>query len=160
MLHGAHSKLASKDDDAHLGFSTQTEPSPKQLDYAAKLAQRAGIEMPDDAYTHRSACTSFIDNALSMISPSAAQERFATSLAEARGVPLPPDVLTSAKAVSEYIDRNTPPSGYSPANDSTLPTTKQLLFAAQVVACAQTVPMHLCIHEAVCTEHCALCTVH
>jgi len=130
-LHGAHSKLASKDDDAYLGFP-QTEPSQKQLDYAEKLAQRAGITIPDDVRTHRSACTSFIDDALSMIPPSAAQERFATSLAEARGVPLPGDVLRSAKAVSEYINRNPLASGYSPTNDSTLPTTKQLLFAAQL----------------------------
>uniref|UniRef100_A0A7S2MDI0 Uncharacterized protein n=1 Tax=Haptolina brevifila TaxID=156173 RepID=A0A7S2MDI0_9EUKA len=124
-------------DDAYSNFA----PSEKQLQYAQRLAQRTGLDLPPEALSDKESCSAFIDEALSKSPPSANQVAYAKSLAQSACIELPEQVLRSAKSCSEFIDeiqQSGSTAGFAGgsagggAATSRLPTDKQIIFAASL----------------------------
>lgn len=117
-------------------------PSEKQLMYAQRLAQQLSLELPQEAQSDMSACSNFIDDALSRAKPTDRQIEFAKIIAASLQQPLPDHVLESSKAISLYIESNKmlvpqgagggAMSGGMGSSGSGEPTEKQILFAARL----------------------------
>ncbi len=109
-------------------------PSPKQLDYAARLAAQHSQDLPEEAKQSSITCSAFIDRMLEEFPnpPTDKQIAFATRLCAEKGVPMRQEAMTDKRKISEFIDElmgNAPGGGESAAGE---PTSKQLIFAASL----------------------------
>ena len=86
---------------------SDNKPSEKQLEFAQKIAQKLGIDVPESAVNDRAACSSFIEaNREAALRPSAKQISFAENIAKNKGLVVPPDALKDGRELSKWIDEN------------------------------------------------------
>lgn len=91
--------------------ATRQGPTPKMGEFAAGIAKRLNLELPEDVLMDFEACKAFIDankDAASAIpmAPSEKQLKFADSIAKKKGLTIPPATLAHGKELSKWIDEN------------------------------------------------------
>jgi DNA topoisomerase-3 len=88
-------------------MSDNNAPSNKQLEFASKIAQKLGIDLPEDVLQDRKACSAFIEaNQEAALRPSAKQIAFAENIAKNKGLTVPPAAMKDGRELSKWIDEN------------------------------------------------------
>ncbi|KAL3920028.1 MAG: hypothetical protein SGPRY_005409 [Prymnesium sp.] len=100
----------------------ETPPTDKQLGYAQMLAERANLELPEEALRYSHACSNFIDEARAVIPPTQKQIHLANKLAKEKNIILPEAAIESTAAASTFINTKI-------GADADLPSEKQLALA-------------------------------
>ena len=111
-------------------YRSRPAPSEKQLAYAQALAQQTYVEVPDEAFSCRRTCSSFIEECLAAAPPTPRQLAYAQVLSGS--VPLPANVPRSRAACSAFIEQRAPSTSAQDATGGAQPSQKQLLYAAQL----------------------------
>jgi len=134
---------ATRMQEADFGFSSAPRPpSEKQVQYAQRLAQQLGFELPSETLNDMTQCSNFIDEMLSKAPPSERQVAFAKQIATTANIELPEAALQSSKSISQYIEANQmllqgPGMGGGmgmgmAGGANRLPTDKQITFAVSL----------------------------
>jgi DNA topoisomerase III len=83
------------------------KPTTKQLEYAARIAQKLGKELTEEQRNSYDACSAFIEaNKDAANRPTEKQVAFATRIANDKGLTVPDDVLKDGRQLSKWIDEN------------------------------------------------------
>ncbi len=97
----------NNDTQAMTEASRSNKPTQKMVDFAVRIAQRKGEELPAAARTEWDACTAYIDaNKEAVMRPTEKQKAFADRIAREKGLTLPPEALTDGRLLSKWIDSN------------------------------------------------------
>jgi DNA topoisomerase-1 len=101
-------------------------PSPKQIEYAERIAKEQGIALPDGYKTDGKICSEFIEKNKTVPKASDKQIELAEKLAKEQGLSLPNGYKENIEICSNFIDKafKTQPA-YKPSD-------KQILFAEKL----------------------------
>ena len=112
---------------------------PAQVQFAQRLSQQLGIDLPAESLTDQTRCSSFIDEALDKVPPSNRQLEFARSISQNANIELPEHATRSSRTISAYIEANQhlapAPAGGGMGGgmgDKREPTSKQIVYAASL----------------------------
>lgn len=83
------------------------KPSDKMLEFAKNIANKVGVQVPDEVMVDWDACKAFIDSHKDVaMRPSDKQLNFANSIASNRGLTIPAEVLANGRELSKWIDEH------------------------------------------------------
>lgn len=83
------------------------KPTQKMLDFASRIAQRKGEELPAEARESFDACSQYIDaNKEAAMRPTEKQVGLAERIARDKGLQIPAEARSDGRALSRWIDEN------------------------------------------------------
>lgn len=95
-------------DHAKTDSASDGAPRPGRLDFAQKIADRLGVDLPDQASLDWRACADFIDKNKHVLDdpPTQPQVAYAMKIAEHLNVELPPEAPASWRICKEFIEKH------------------------------------------------------
>ena len=89
-------------------YKSESKPTPKQVEFAQKLAGQVGVELPEIAKEKSVECSKFIEEYKNKVPPSEGQKKFAQTLIDGlpEGTKVPSDVMTNVNSCRAFIDKH------------------------------------------------------
>lgn len=85
----------------------KNKPTDKMLNFAKKLAEQLGLELPAEVSESFEGCKAFLDaHAQTVTSPTQKQIDFAKSIAQRKNIQVPEKVRNDKRLLSKWIDEN------------------------------------------------------
>ncbi|QHS09075.1 hypothetical protein [Sinimarinibacterium sp. NLF-5-8] len=80
-------------------------PTPKMLAWAQTVAERFGVDLPQDAHASFESCKAFLDEH-KPVPPSQKQVEYAQRIAQSLGIELEEETLADYMLTSQWLDQN------------------------------------------------------